>query len=377
MATITKPNTFSAGATIFAAEHNSNFDTIYNDFNGNITNVNIASGAAISDTKLDLGTIAQVMQFNNTVTVASNIAFSDETQDIGTTSIGLNDLHFGSGGIINWDGGDITLTHSAAKLTWGGDGAVEIDFNNHEMTNVDINSGAVDGITLGAAATVTVTDLTMSIGSDADGDTYHRSSNKLTRLAKGTAAQVYSMNSGATVPEWVSPGITLISTTTISNGTDSGDIAIEPSKQYYVTLDIEENGASTVVVDLLFNDSTDASGYSWAGTSVIMNTTTSESFDGDDADNSIPLTGAAGAAIANGEMDATSGYLKGSMYIDTNKTGTRLSAAVQGSFNVAIDGGAVHWCTFSGINIEDLTIADFNIITDNAVNATIKTYELG
>ena len=52
MATISKPNTFSAGAVIVASEHNSNFDTIYNDYNTNITNVNIASGAAIVDTKL-------------------------------------------------------------------------------------------------------------------------------------------------------------------------------------------------------------------------------------------------------------------------------------------------------------------------------------
>ena len=52
MAAIVKPNTFTAGATIIASEHNSNFDTIYNDYNSNITNANIASGAAIVDTKL-------------------------------------------------------------------------------------------------------------------------------------------------------------------------------------------------------------------------------------------------------------------------------------------------------------------------------------
>ena len=52
MATIAKPNTFSAGAVIVASEHNSNFDTIYNDYNTNITNVNISASAAIADTKL-------------------------------------------------------------------------------------------------------------------------------------------------------------------------------------------------------------------------------------------------------------------------------------------------------------------------------------
>ena len=54
MATISKPNTFSAGATIIASEHNANFDTIYSDYNGNITNANIAGGAAIAYSKLSL-----------------------------------------------------------------------------------------------------------------------------------------------------------------------------------------------------------------------------------------------------------------------------------------------------------------------------------
>ena len=52
MATITKPNTFTAGTTIFASEHNDNFDTIYNDYNGNILNVNIGASAAIAESKM-------------------------------------------------------------------------------------------------------------------------------------------------------------------------------------------------------------------------------------------------------------------------------------------------------------------------------------
>jgi len=52
MALISKPNTFSAGNTIVASEHNSNFDTIYNEFNGSISNANISNTAAIVDSKL-------------------------------------------------------------------------------------------------------------------------------------------------------------------------------------------------------------------------------------------------------------------------------------------------------------------------------------
>ncbi len=49
---ITKPYTFTVGSSIVASEHNSNADTIYNDYNGNITNANISGTAAISDSKL-------------------------------------------------------------------------------------------------------------------------------------------------------------------------------------------------------------------------------------------------------------------------------------------------------------------------------------
>lgn len=51
MALITR-TTYVAGTTILAAAVNSNENTIFNDYNGNISNVNIAMGAAIADTKL-------------------------------------------------------------------------------------------------------------------------------------------------------------------------------------------------------------------------------------------------------------------------------------------------------------------------------------
>ena len=77
---------------------------------------------------------------------------SDGGNALGTTSLGWNGLHLNTGTAINWENGDVTLTHAAGKVTWGGDGAVEIDFANHEMTNVDINSGAIDGTVIGAAS---------------------------------------------------------------------------------------------------------------------------------------------------------------------------------------------------------------------------------
>ena len=52
MAIISKPKTFAAGTTAVAADVNVDFDTIYNDYNGNITDANIAANANIAITKI-------------------------------------------------------------------------------------------------------------------------------------------------------------------------------------------------------------------------------------------------------------------------------------------------------------------------------------
>lgn len=52
MALVSIPFTFTVGAVIVASQHNSNFTTIYSDYNGNITNDNLSASAAIADSKL-------------------------------------------------------------------------------------------------------------------------------------------------------------------------------------------------------------------------------------------------------------------------------------------------------------------------------------
>ena len=100
---------------------------------------------------------------------------------------------------------DTIKTLAATECFWNSTGALQvvsigafqatgaIDFNDQNMTSVDIDSGTIGGITFDGA-------LTMSLGSDVDGDIYYRSSNVLTRLAKGT--QTYVLTMGASVPEW-------------------------------------------------------------------------------------------------------------------------------------------------------------------------------
>jgi len=84
MANTPKVNTFASGNSILASEHNKNFDDIYNDYNGNITNANLSGNAAITDANL-----AQI-------TTTSKVSTSAITDSLG--------LIFQTGMIIMWSG---------------------------------------------------------------------------------------------------------------------------------------------------------------------------------------------------------------------------------------------------------------------------------
>jgi len=105
------------------------------------------------------------LELLNTAVAGTPVASKAVIYD-GSLNVVTNDvLLTGAGGVVNFDGGGASLTHSATgtddKLTFGsGDGTLEVDFNNHEMTNVDINSGAIDGVSIGSSSAA-LTSLTM------------------------------------------------------------------------------------------------------------------------------------------------------------------------------------------------------------------------
>jgi hypothetical protein len=93
MAKITKPYTVTNGQTADATQFNSNMDTIYNDYNGNITNANLAAGAAIVGSKLDLsspgtigGTVASPGTFTNLTASTATCGTISITTDIYTVA---------------------------------------------------------------------------------------------------------------------------------------------------------------------------------------------------------------------------------------------------------------------------------------------------
>jgi len=96
----------------------------------------------------------------NVAAASSVLPAGDDGAALGASGTAFSDLFLASGSVVNFNAGDVTLTHSAGKLTFGGDGAVELDFNSHEMTNVDINSGTIDGVTVSGTTITASTSFT-------------------------------------------------------------------------------------------------------------------------------------------------------------------------------------------------------------------------
>lgn len=69
---ISKPYTFSPNAVIKSSEHNANYDTIYNAFNGNIDQSNLADGAVVTSKVQDSAITADKLASNAVTTAKIN-----------------------------------------------------------------------------------------------------------------------------------------------------------------------------------------------------------------------------------------------------------------------------------------------------------------
>jgi len=106
---ITKANTFSAGTIIDPSQVNTNFDDIYNEFNGSISNANISGSAAIVASKLDLATIAQSIVITNSGSTVLTLNNSSGSNDIFAV------LDNGTTVFAVLDGNDVVISSSATS----------------------------------------------------------------------------------------------------------------------------------------------------------------------------------------------------------------------------------------------------------------------
>lgn len=97
MAIIVKPYTFFPGTVIRSSEVNSDFDTIYTDYNGNITDDNISAIAAIQHSKLQTVGSAQILVGSGAGVLTQRTMSGDAT----ISNTGVVTVTGGSGSTFN------------------------------------------------------------------------------------------------------------------------------------------------------------------------------------------------------------------------------------------------------------------------------------
>lgn len=152
--------------------------------------------------------------------VTSAGAFSPTAGDgkaLGSTSLTWSDLFLADGGVINWNAGDATLTHSTGLLT----------------SNVPFSVGTSNAVTVGTVELGAATDTTLSRSaagvlavegnlvpspaSQATGDILYRGASSWNRLAVDSDGKVLTLASG--LPSWgAKGGLTFLGTITTTSG---------------------------------------------------------------------------------------------------------------------------------------------------------------
>ena len=162
--TVSIPNTFVGGQTLPAAQLNQNFSAIYNAFNGNITDANIAAGAAISSSKISFsaGNFAKAVTGTN---IWSAGITGDTVPRVTLTSDGS--VLMGAGGNTALDSG-LVRTGAATVQLYGTTPVLDLNSGtiincanlmSNALASAKIFVGNGSGV---AAAVVMSNDATMS-----------------------------------------------------------------------------------------------------------------------------------------------------------------------------------------------------------------------
>lgn len=127
--------------------------------------------------------------------------FASNGNALGTGSLMWADLFLASGGVINWNNGDVTLTHSANTLTLGG-GDLALGSNGLTMTGAFINESGSLEIPNGASPTTNATGELAFDTSDKQLVVYDGTNDGVIR----TEERIFGFTLASTSPEFVSGG---------------------------------------------------------------------------------------------------------------------------------------------------------------------------
>ena len=162
-------------------------DTVGGDLTGTVGNAQIgANTVGIAELNVADGSNLQVLTTNGSGTL-SWTSKTDAT--LGANSVGITELDVSDG-----SSGQYLTTNGAGVLSFATDstnvGGTSVGGDvTGTVANIQIAANAVDGTHI-------------ALGSDAAGDIMYYNGTNYIRLAKGTAAQVLTINAGATAPEW-------------------------------------------------------------------------------------------------------------------------------------------------------------------------------
>lgn len=337
---VTMPQ-YGPNGTVTDVNLNDKFNRLTNTLNGDIDNNNTAVDFEIIevlDTLPAPGRQGRVV-FDTSV----NTLFFDT----GTSFIGVGVLPNNQ----TWTGSN---TFTGDNIFQGTD-----TFASTVTAFADINGGTMDEVNVdGATATG------MLYTNDA--------SDNLSQLgSQGTPGQALISAGAGVNPTFSDQSFKLLSVTTTSGNINTGDIVIEPSKQYYVTVSAETASNTAANLFLRFNSDSTSTAYAYSAESILMNTSPTVTTVGDDSNGSILITAVAIDTSGNG------GWARFEFYIETYKIGTAVSATVRGTNVVKDSSSAFQGGEFSGILQKDLTITDFELFGDaSTFNWVVRVYEL-
>ena len=202
-------------------------------------------------------------------------------------------------------------------------------------------------------------------GTVSGGIFYFSDTGVISVLAKGSDGEILFLESG--IPAWASQDVKLLSVTSVSGAGDSGNITIEPNKYYYVVAEMTAPTGNTSL-SMRFNSDSTSTGYAWESSQTLMHTTPTVTTTGDNSDGIIRLvTG----------VDATSGWIKANLFIDTYKIGTAVSAAVTAQATLLGSDNNFQSVEGYGVCKLNLTITDFEMLPGSGTaDFDIRVYEL-
>lgn len=154
MAVVSVPNTFSPNTTISSSQVNSNFTTIYNEFNGSISAANLATGAVTTAKIADSNvTTAKIADSNVTTAKIADGAVTPLKLALGQDSDYISTNQTSSSTSYT----DLSTAGPAVTVTVPASGSVIILMNTHIANSVSSNTSLMS-LALSGANTVSAAD---------------------------------------------------------------------------------------------------------------------------------------------------------------------------------------------------------------------------